>query len=136
MQPVSLTRREMVILHAETRILRHDPLHTDYHARVGMGLMRTFTLLDDAIRRRIIRRSWGWTKPSHAGPHLYPNCCPPELCHEPGAVGCSRYDRKYWKKHPEMAGFDAFAVADAILSAWWQEEFANPRYPLPAGVCS
>ncbi len=134
MQPVCLTRREIVILHAETWVLPHDPLITVHNARVAMGLMRTFTLLNEAITRRLIRRSWGWTKPSHTGPHQYPDCCDPEICDKPGAEKCSRYDRKYWRKHPEMAGFDVFAWDDAMSDALWQKEFANPRYPLPAGV--
>jgi hypothetical protein len=124
-QPPSLSRRELVILSATTRGLVHDPLYFDDESH-NKGFGRIFKLHDDARARWLNRTSWGWTKPSHPGPHQY--------CHDEDFDGeCALYDRNYWKKHPELRGYDAFAEQDAMLEAKWARKFAHPEFPLPRG---
>jgi hypothetical protein len=145
-QPPSLSNKEVVVLYAETRLLAHDPLfissETEFRsipqnpvfvnreAVTAAGLRRTMTLIHDATLRHSYRGIWGGAKPSHTGPHGYPGC----IDNYTGPGDCSAYDPDYWKKHPEKAGYDAFAAFDAILEAKWAEEFSNPGHPLPPGV--
>jgi hypothetical protein len=134
-QPVSLSRREIIILYAETRILRHDPLYNNRGGVMSAGFARVFLLLQEALGRWGWRRSWGGAKPSHSHCHV-DECYPimwPGRWRDPPVGDCSASDPDYWKKNPETPDFDGFAEYDAALEARWVSEFAEPKNPLPAG---
>ncbi len=140
-QPLSLSRREMTILNAETRIFPFDPLFradpfafkafprephlADVRAIEASGLGLTLFLLGQATGRYYYQRNWGGAKPSHVGEHTE-TCLTEE---------CSAFNPHYWEEHPERVGYDGFAEHDAYVEARWTAVLTDPQlsFPLPPG---